>query len=136
MSYDLPWANASNSPFRLFKSWVHEGGIATPFVVNWPAALTSLSNNGANDIHHKPWIVMDIVATCCELGGIYVPLEGESFLPILQGKHVKVILNSISICIIHKRACDQRSNYGAQTTDILGTPGKLRSKNRRMETSI
>ena len=31
MSYDLPWANVSNTPFRLFKRWVHEGGISTPF---------------------------------------------------------------------------------------------------------
>ena len=26
--YGLPWANVSNTPFRRFKSWVHEGGIA------------------------------------------------------------------------------------------------------------
>ena len=38
-SVELPWANASNAPFRLFKRWVHEGGISTPFVVNWPARL-------------------------------------------------------------------------------------------------
>jgi arylsulfatase len=35
MSYDPPWANASNSPFRRYKSWVHEGGISTPLVVHW-----------------------------------------------------------------------------------------------------
>jgi arylsulfatase len=86
MSYDLPWANASNTPFRLFKSWVHEGGIATPFVVHWPAALS-----GEVDVNermcHSPWIMMDIVATCCELGGVPIPsnIEGESFLPLLRG---------------------------------------------------
>ena len=37
MSYDLPWANASNSPFRLYKHWVHEGGISSPCVVHYPA---------------------------------------------------------------------------------------------------
>jgi arylsulfatase len=31
MSYGRSWANLSNTPFRLFKHWVHEGGIATPF---------------------------------------------------------------------------------------------------------
>jgi hypothetical protein len=25
-AYGLPWANASNTPFRLFKHYVHEGG--------------------------------------------------------------------------------------------------------------
>ena len=33
----VPWANLSNTPFRYYKHWVHEGGIATPFIVHWPA---------------------------------------------------------------------------------------------------
>lgn len=88
MSYDLPWANASNAPFRLFKSWVHEGGIATPFVVHWPA-LDKQRNAKDSQICHTPWVLMDLVATCCEIGGADVSadkLEGESFLSILQGK--------------------------------------------------
>jgi arylsulfatase len=38
-SYGLEWANVSNAPFRLFKSFVHEGGIATPLVARWPGAI-------------------------------------------------------------------------------------------------
>lgn len=38
-SYGLEWAHASNTPFRLFKSFVHEGGIATPFLARWPGAI-------------------------------------------------------------------------------------------------
>lgn len=38
-SYDLPWANVSNAPFRLFKHWVHEGGISTPLVAHWPNGI-------------------------------------------------------------------------------------------------
>lgn len=34
-SYRLPWANASNTPFRMFNHWTHEGGIATPLIVHW-----------------------------------------------------------------------------------------------------
>ena len=37
MSYGLSWANASNTPFRRYKHWVHEGGIATPLIAYWPA---------------------------------------------------------------------------------------------------
>lgn len=87
MSYDLPWANASNTPFRLFKSWVHEGGIATPCLVHWP---NGIKNPGS--IHHHPWIIMDIVATCYDVCGVEYPesykgralpkLEGISFRPI------------------------------------------------------
>jgi arylsulfatase len=35
-SYGLEWAHASNTPFRSFKSFVHEGGIATPLIARWP----------------------------------------------------------------------------------------------------
>ena len=35
-SYGQAWANLSNTPFRFYKHWVHEGGIATPFIVHWP----------------------------------------------------------------------------------------------------
>lgn len=83
MSYDLPWANVSNTPFRRYKHWVHEGGIATPFIVRWPG------KSRAGNIDHNAWHVMDIMATCLELAGAsypsrrgdhdIVPLEGESF---------------------------------------------------------
>ncbi len=43
-SYGIPWANASNTPFRLYKHWVHEGGIATPFIAHWPAYIKPLTN--------------------------------------------------------------------------------------------
>jgi arylsulfatase len=88
MSYDLSWANASNTPFRLFKSFVHEGGIATPFLVHWPAALSATEVVDDERICHSPWLMMDIVATCCELGHVPIPstMEGESFLPVLRGE--------------------------------------------------
>ena len=38
-SYGTAWANLSNSPFRLYKHWIHEGGIATPFIVHWPRGI-------------------------------------------------------------------------------------------------
>src|SRR6185295_6213038 len=38
-SYGIEWANVSNTPFRLFKSWVHEGGISAPFIAHWPAVI-------------------------------------------------------------------------------------------------
>ena len=95
MSYGLSWANASNTPFRLFKSFVHEGGIATPFIVHWPAAMSSTTKSldcivesNKKRICHSSWILMDIVATCCDLAGIRLDpdmVEGESFMSILHG---------------------------------------------------
>ena len=89
-SYDLPWANASNTPFRLYKHWVHEGGIATPLIIHWPKVVT------AGGINHELIHVIDIMATCLDAAGIEYPkeyngrrvqpLEGESLLPALRGE--------------------------------------------------
>src|SRR5262249_7494183 len=66
-SYGLPWANASNTPFRLYKHWVHEGGIATPLVVHWPATIKKAG------ITHQPGHVIDILATCLDVAGADYP---------------------------------------------------------------
>lgn len=86
MSYGIPWANASNTPFRLYKRWVHEGGIATPFVVRWPAGV-----KGRNAVTHQTAHLIDIMATCVEVTGAKYPgapiqpMEGKSLLPVFQG---------------------------------------------------
>lgn len=89
MSYDLPWANASNTPFRRYKHWVHEGGIATPCVAYWPG------HTPAGAILHRPRHLIDLLPTCLELAGATYPetcggkqtssLPGESFCQALQG---------------------------------------------------
>ena len=80
----LPWANASNTPFRKFKWWVHEGGIATPFIAYWPKVIKD-----GGRITHEVGHIMDIMPTCMDIAGAdspVAPLEGKSLLPILQGK--------------------------------------------------
>jgi arylsulfatase len=88
-SYGIGWANASNTPFRLFKRWVHEGGIATPLIVKWPAVI---KNSGT--ITGQTGHVIDIMATCIDAAGaVYpvefqgnriTPLEGKSLLPVFR----------------------------------------------------
>jgi arylsulfatase len=92
MSYDLPWANASNTPFRLFKHWVHEGGIATPMIASWPRQMPAERGR----LFHGPAHVIDIMSTCIDAAGIPFPAEhrgkktqppeGESLLPVLSGE--------------------------------------------------
>ncbi|HCE43085.1 MAG TPA: arylsulfatase [Lentisphaeria bacterium] len=89
-SYDLPWANASNSPFRLFKHWVHEGGISTPLIAWWPGRIAP------KQMTHEVGHVMDIMPTFLELSGVKYPREldgrevasvdGESLAPLLEGR--------------------------------------------------
>jgi arylsulfatase len=88
MSYDLPWANASNAPFRLYKHWVHEGGISTPFIVQWPSVIDEPR------IEHTVAHAVDFMATCLDAAGVpypeayegraITPLEGESLVPALE----------------------------------------------------
>ena len=88
MSYDLPWANASNTPFRRFKRWTHEGGISTPFILSWPDRIREPG------IVHSPTHLIDIMPTCLQAAGASqpteregqqtLPLEGESFLSAID----------------------------------------------------
>jgi len=90
MSYGRSWANASNTPFRLFKHWVHEGGIATPLVVHWPGVVKH-----PGSITHQVGHIVDIMATVCEAAGVtypktfqgrsILPAEGKSLVPVIQG---------------------------------------------------
>lgn len=91
LSYGPPWANASNTPFRRYKHWVHEGGIATPLIAYWPQGIKT-----AGQITHQPGHLIDIMATCLDAGATpypktfkgrpVTPLEGRSLLPVFQGR--------------------------------------------------
>ncbi len=86
-SYGVPWANASNTPFRLYKHWVHEGGIASPLIAHWPSGIPA-----ANELRKEPAHLIDIMATCLDLAGAtyptqhagqqIIPLEGVSLAPV------------------------------------------------------
>jgi len=77
-SYRLPWANASNTPFRLFKHYVHEGGIATPLIVHWPAGI-----HARGEFRHQPGHVIDLLPTCADVAGATYPKQyrGRDILP-------------------------------------------------------
>ncbi|UJH67837.1 arylsulfatase [Allomuricauda sp. SCSIO 65647] len=90
LSYGRAWANASNTPFRNYKHWVHEGGIATPLIVYWPKGL---DKNQQGKVIDQYGFAPDIMATCLDLAGAEYPKEfkgntiepmvGKSILPAL-----------------------------------------------------
>lgn len=95
-SYGIPWANVSNTPFRRYKHWVHEGGISSPLIVHWPDGIApDLHGRIVHDIGH----VIDIMPTCVELAGAtypreynghkILPPEGLSLVPVLRGQRLK-----------------------------------------------
>jgi len=58
------WSTASNTPFRLHKSWVHEGGISSPLVVHWPAGIKA-----RGELRHDVCHFVDIPRTLVDLAG-------------------------------------------------------------------
>jgi arylsulfatase len=79
------WASCSNAPFRLHKSWVNEGGIASPLIVHWPNGIKD-----AGKLRHDPCHFVDVVPTVVDLAGGSTrvssgpPLAGRSIAPALQ----------------------------------------------------
>ena len=60
------FSTLANTPFRLHKHWVHEGGIASPFIVHWPAGLKA-----RGELRHTPCHFIDLLPTVLELAGIH-----------------------------------------------------------------
>lgn len=92
-SYRINWANVSSTPFREYKHYTHEGGIATPLIVRWPKGIDPLLNNKfVNEYGH----VADLMATCVDVSGAkypaaykgsaIIPMQGKSLVPHFSGK--------------------------------------------------
>ena len=94
VSYGKAWANVSNTPFREYKHWVHEGGISTPLIVHWPARIRARS-----ELRTQPGHLIDIMPTCLavagakypdELNGNHLtPLEGRSLVPAFDNEPIE-----------------------------------------------
>ena len=79
VAYRKPWANASNTPFRLFKKYIHEGGIATPFICHWPEGIPARGTFSHEVLH-----CIDIMPTCLGVAGATYPSEfkGRAVTPV------------------------------------------------------
>jgi arylsulfatase len=92
-AYGEEWANVSNTPFRLYKHWTHEGGIASPLVVHWPSGIKA-KGELRNQMSH----LIDIMATCLDISGIrypekfngneIIPFEGKSLVPSFKNEKI------------------------------------------------
>lgn len=93
LGYGRPWANVSDTPFRRYKSWIHEGGIATPLIAHWPFGIDEPSG-----LRHEVGHVMDLMPTCLEVAGLsefvgakgqeVIPFEGRSLTPAFEGDNL------------------------------------------------
>ena len=93
IAYGKGWANVSNTPFREYKHWTHEGGISTPLIVHWP---NGIPREQRNKLVRAPGHLIDLMATAVDLSGARYPveidgrkihaMEGISLRPVLTGK--------------------------------------------------
>ena len=93
IGYGENWANVSDTPLRLYKHYVHEGGISSPCIIHWPQGIKA-SKNGT--LIKEPGHIVDVMATFADVanttypetyrGHKLQPLQGISLLPALAGK--------------------------------------------------
>ena len=93
-TYDSEWANAGNTPFRLYKQYSHEGGIATPLIAYWPEGIT-VPGTRTDQVGH----LVDIMPTLVDIAGAsyptqydaydVLPTEGVSLASVFDGESVE-----------------------------------------------
>jgi arylsulfatase len=93
------WSSMCNTPFRRHKTWVHEGGISTPFIVHWPKGISA-----KGELRSAPGHVIDLVPTILEVTGGKAPAmvdgkpvpqaPGKSLVPVFA-KDDKLARDSI-----------------------------------------
>jgi arylsulfatase len=76
------WSTAANTPFRRHKTWTHEGGIATPWIVHWPRGIVA-----RGELRQQPVHLVDVAPTVLELAGVRPPREHAGApVPPMQGR--------------------------------------------------
>ncbi len=87
------WAFPQNTPFRLYKHYNHEGGIATPLIAHWPAGITA-----KNELRRQPAHLIDIMATCVDVSGAEYPAQfKEKSITPMEGKSLVTAFKNESL---------------------------------------
>jgi len=92
--YGYGWATVSNTPFRQYKHFVHEGGISTPLIAHWPQVIKRHGEREGTPSH-----LIDLMATAIDIadvtypetvgGQAIKPLEGMSLKPLFAGSSIE-----------------------------------------------
>jgi len=91
--YGECWANVSDTPFRKYKKWLYEGGVASPLIAHWPNGIPPKLQG---TLVTEPVHTIDLMATCIDLSGAkypktykgneVIPMAGKSLRPLFEGK--------------------------------------------------
>ncbi|MCA9241809.1 MAG: arylsulfatase, partial [Planctomycetales bacterium] len=132
-SYGLAWANASSTPYRLYKHFTHEGGSCTPFFMHWPERVSPQSA-----WYRSPAQLIDIMPTILDVAGAeyprehhglpIIPLDGISLSPAFTGATLK---RDAPIFLEHENNASARD--GKWKLVGRGVAGRERVRPRRWE---
>jgi arylsulfatase len=130
------WANAANTPFRYWKAETYEGGICTPLIVHWPAAIKA-----HGEFRRQPGHIIDLMATILDVTATPFPKEfhGHPTIPP-QGRSLRLAFEDRPLqrdglfweCLI--RFCPNwthQDSLGVQPTRMTEQPVRVRSGTRR-----
>ncbi len=122
--YGNCWANVSNTPFKMYKHWVHEGGISSPLIAHWPKGIDS---ELSGKISHSYGYLPDLMATCVDVSKTKYPdeYEGRNIKP-LEGKSFAEVFTDLKFKIHREPICWEHEGNGA----IRNGNWKLVKKNR------
>ena len=82
----MPWAHASDTPFRAYEHFTQEVGIATPLIAHWPAGIPEAQRGTVTDAQGP---IMDVMATALDAAGTAYP---EAFERLRRWKEKKPAL--------------------------------------------
>ncbi len=95
-SYGVGWAWMSNAIWRLFKHWVHGGGVSSPLIVHWPAVIPEPARG---QLRKQSGHLIDVMATSLDVAGAsypqeykgnkITPLEGKSLVPAFADRPIQ-----------------------------------------------
>lgn len=80
------FSSAANTPFRLHKTWVHEGGIATPLIAHWPNGIRA-----RNEVRSTVGHVIDVAPTLLDLA--QVGPDPDAAAPAFAGASLSPVFN-------------------------------------------
>ena len=107
--YPVGWAWAFNTPFKMWKRYNFEGGVADPMVISWPKGIKA-----KGELRHQFLHATDIVPTMYDLAGVelpdvvkgfeQIPLEGVSFRSTFESDDVPTPKESGFFSMLGSRA--------------------------------
>jgi len=100
-------ASLSNTPYRMYKQFVHFGGIKSPLIIHYPKRFSGENGSLRHEFSH----IIDLLPTCLDIAGIEYPehfrghaippMDGISLLPALENKP----LSDRALYFEHQTAC-------------------------------